>query len=72
MTNIVNSLTFIALHWDTVLTGVLALLAALIAVFHALMAIMLIIPGSQPEKGLQSIVDCLQNIVNFLTKFSAK
>jgi len=40
-------------------------LSALIAVLSALIALCLMIPGEQPEKFLQSVVD-------FLSKFSKK
>lgn len=42
-----------------------AILTAVIAVLSALIALCLLIPGEQPEKALKSIVD-------FLTKFSRK
>ena len=40
-------------------------LSALVAVVGALIALFLVIPGEQPEKGLQSVAD-------FLAKFSKK
>lgn len=40
-------------------------IAALVAVLSALIGLFLLIPGEQPEKSLQAIVD-------FLAKFSAK
>jgi len=45
-------------NWQALLNGVVALMTALIAIF-------MLIPGDQPEKSLQSIVD-------FLSKFSKK
>lgn len=45
-------------NWQIVLGAVVALLGALIVLFMA-------IPGEQPEKALQSVVD-------FLSKFSKK
>ncbi len=42
-----------------------ALIAGVVAVLSGLIAIFMIIPGEQPEKALQGIVD-------FLTKFSKK
>ena len=49
---------FLLEHWEKLLSAVVALLSAATA-------IALIIPGEQPEKFLQSIVD-------FLAKFSKK
>jgi hypothetical protein len=40
-------------------------IASIVAVLSALIALFLLIPGEQPEKALQAIVD-------FLAKFSAK
>lgn len=51
-------ISFLLLHWMELLLGIIALL-------HAAIALALIIPGDQPEKFLQSIVD-------FLEKFSKK
>jgi hypothetical protein len=48
-----------------VLANYQAVISALVAVFAALAALFLLIPGEQPEKTLQKIVD-------FLTKFSKK
>lgn len=42
-----------------------ALLGALVACLTAIAALFMLIPGEQPEKALQSVVD-------FLKKFSAK
>lgn len=50
--------TWLLANWSTLLSGVIGL-------FSAAVAIAMIIPGEQPEKFLQSIVD-------FLSKFSVK
>lgn len=42
-----------------------AIIAGIVAILGGIITICLLIPGPQPEKALQSIVD-------FLTKFSAK
>lgn len=42
-----------------------AVIAAVVAIFGGLIAIFMMIPGDQPEKTLQKIVD-------FLAKFSKK
>lgn len=42
-----------------------AVLSAIIGVLSALIGVCLLIPGEQPEKALQSVVD-------FLSKFSRK
>jgi hypothetical protein len=42
-----------------------AVLSAVVGVLSALIAVFLLIPGEQPEKALQGIVD-------FLSKFSRK
>lgn len=45
-------------HWQELIGGVVALMGSLVAIF-------MLIPGDQPEKTLQKIVD-------FLAKFSKK
>ena len=54
----VNFLSWIGDNWQNILAAIVAFLSGVIA-------ISLIIPGPQPEKALQGIVD-------FLKKFSAK
>lgn len=58
MDNILNIFSYIAQNWSEILNAVVAVLTALIALF-------LFIPGNQPEKTLQAVVD-------FLKKFSKK
>lgn len=53
-----NVLNFIALNYQT-------LLAAAIMILTGIITISLVIPGDQPEKALQGVVD-------FLSKFSKK
>lgn len=48
-----------------ILANYQAVLSSLVAAMSALVALFLIIPGDQPEKALQSVVD-------FLEKFSKK
>lgn len=48
-----------------ILANYQAVLAGLLAALSGVIAICLIIPGEQPEKALQSVVD-------FLSKFSKK
>lgn len=55
---IVSIATFGLAHWQDILSAFMATLSATIAFFT-------IIPGPQPEKFLQQVVD-------FLTKFSRK
>lgn len=52
-----------AVQWA--LANYQAVLAAVIALLSGMIAVALIIPGDQPEKALQGIVD-------FLSKFSRK
>jgi hypothetical protein len=58
MDSVLAVFSFIAANWQALLAGVSGLLSAAIV-------IALIIPGEQPEKFLQGVVD-------FLKKFSAK
>lgn len=58
MDTLIAIFNFIALNYQMVLASVVAILTAVIA-------ICLVIPGEQPEKALQGVVD-------FLTKFSKK
>lgn len=53
-----DALAFIAQNYQPILASILGILSGLIAIF-------LLIPGDQPEKALQGIVD-------FLSKFSKK
>lgn len=50
--------SFIVAHYQEIITS-------LVAIFTGVIAICLIIPGEQPEKFLQSVVD-------FISKFSSK
>ena len=52
-----------ALSW--IIANYEAVLAALLSLLMAIIAIAMLIPGEQPEKSLQKIVD-------FLAKFSKK
>lgn len=52
-----------AVGW--ILANYQAIIAALVALFSGIIAVALLIPGEQPEKTLQAIVD-------FLSKFSKK
>ena len=58
MEQIVSVIGFISLNYQAIIAAVMALLTGIIAVE-------LLIPGEQPEKTLQAIVD-------FLSKFSKK
>ena len=58
MEQIVSVIGFISLNYQAIIAAVMALLTGIIAVA-------LLIPGEQPEKTLQAIVD-------FLSKFSKK
>lgn len=58
MEGVVKFFSYVAANWDGILGAVTALISAVIG-------ISLLIPGEQPEKFLQSIVD-------FLAKFSKK
>lgn len=49
---------WLLVNWSTLLNAIVAVLTALIALF-------MLIPGDQPEKALQSVV-------NFIQKFSKK
>lgn len=58
MDTVMSIFNFILANYQAILSGVTGLLSAIIA-------IALIIPGEQPEKALQGVVD-------FLSKFSKK
>lgn len=51
-------INYVLANWQSILSAIVALLSGLIA-------ISLLIPGDQPEKALQGVVD-------FLSKFSVK
>jgi hypothetical protein len=46
---------FIALNWSQIISAIIALLTALIAIF-------VLIPGPEPEATLQKIVDFIKSI----------
>lgn len=58
MEQIVSVIGFISLNYQAIISAVMAL-------FMGIIAVALLIPGEQPEKTLQAIVD-------FLSKFSKK
>ena len=58
MEQIVSVIGFVSLNYQAIITAVMAL-------FTGIIAVSLLIPGEQPEKTLQAIVD-------FLSKFSKK
>lgn len=58
MDKILEIAKFVGANYQAIITAVVAVLAALVGLFT-------LIPGDQPEKALQGIVD-------FLSKFSAK
>ena len=58
MSTATNILNWIINNYQVVITAIVGLMTSIIA-------ISLLIPGDQPEKALQSVVD-------FLTKFSKK
>ena len=58
MEQVLIVINYIIEHYETVITGVVAILTGLIAIFS-------LIPGEQPEKTLRAMVD-------FLSKFSKK
>jgi hypothetical protein len=53
-----EALSFLAAHWMAILLGIQGVLAGVLA-------IALVIPGDQPDKALQAIVD-------FISQFSKK
>ncbi len=58
MTTFLSIISFITTNYQVIITGILSILVGIIG-------IALVIPGDQPEKALQAIVD-------FLEKFSVK
>lgn len=57
--------TLLGLDWTALFPALLNLLGAVSVFLGALIAVFTIIPGDQPEKALQAIVD-------FISKFSKK
>lgn len=72
MEQIVSVIGFISLNYQAIIAAVIGILVALVAILSGMITISLMIPGPQPEKNLQGIVDFLQRIVDFLSKFSKK
>lgn len=58
MSNFISIVQWLVANWSGLLNSIIAILTALIAFF-------MLIPGEQPEKALQAIVD-------FIKKFSVK
>lgn len=61
----------IANFWD-IFKALIPIFTGLIAFLTAIIGIFVLIPGDQPEKFLQGVVDFLQKIVNFLKSVSLK
>jgi phage-related protein len=72
METILGLVSFLTNNLGQIAALIVALLVALVAVLHALIAIFALIPGAQPEKAMQAIVDVLQKAVDFVTKISRK
>lgn len=72
MQTLVNTITFMTEHGAEILTAAVAVLVSIVALLHALIGIFMLVPGDQPEKSLQAIVDKLQSVVDFIQKFSKK
>lgn len=70
--HIIAAVKYLASNWDVVLGALIALLVGFIALMKAVIGIALLIPGEQPEKFLQSVVDLFQKYVDWLSKFSKK
>jgi len=55
MQNLLSIVQFVAANYQ-------ALIAAAVGILSGVIAICLLIPGDQPEKSLQKVVDILQSI----------
>lgn len=53
-------------HWELIK----AIVIGLPAFIMALIAFFMLIPGDQPEKFLQGVLDVLQKVVDVIKKFS--
>lgn len=65
-------LNWILANYAMFLAAFAAVLVAVVALSHALIAVFAFIPGSQPEAALQKVVDLVQSWVDFIAKFSKK
>lgn len=46
-------------NWPMILSGLVTVVGAVVMILNALIAVSLLIPGEQPEKALQKVVDLL-------------
>lgn len=72
MSNIAAIFQFIVQNGPQFIAAFAAVMVALIAFFHAVVGLFMLIPGAQPEAALQGIIDKLQKLVDFVSKFSKK
>lgn len=61
---------FIFANGPAFIAAFLGVAVALVALVHAVIAVSMLIPGEQPEKFLQSVLDKLQGAVDFISKYS--
>lgn len=52
-------------NWPAILSGLVTVVGAVVMILNSLIAVCLLIPGEQPEKALQKVVD-------WLSKYSRK
>ena len=72
MQQVIDVFQFIVANGPQFIAAFVGVSAALVALFHAVIAVALIVPGEQPEKFLQGCLDKLQKFIDFVTKFSKK
>lgn len=72
MESIINVLTYLASNWQVVLGLVAGVGVAFLALIKAIIMICVLIPGEQPEKFLQAIVDFCQKYVDWVQSVSKK
>jgi len=72
MSQVLSIFQFITSNGPQCLAALVTIVVALIALFHALIGLFMMIPGAQPEAALQKIIDKLQAFVDFVSKFSKK
>lgn len=72
MEGLVSLFQFVVANGPQFLAALVAVLVGLVALLHAIIGLFMLVPGAQPEAGLQKLVDKLQAFVDFVSKFSRK
>lgn len=72
MESVIQVLSYIGSNYQVFLGLIGAVLVAFVALLKAIIMIAVLIPGEQPEKFLQSILDFMQKYVDWIQSVSKK